>query len=457
MLPHLLNSVNLALVLAFLAAHIRNLQGRLCVSGFSKFFLKIKNQPIKRKYSMIGNSPLFFMHIPKTAGTSITALIEDNLSLSEIFQMTEIRDAYYGNTLDYRSLKNARAVCGHIPLSVSRLMAQPVRTLVFLRSPVDLSISIFNHFRRIGEIEKNFSLADFLNSPYAEAILNSQTKWLSGDQINNVPTARPARNFEFGAGAPIEDLIKSVGESSLQKAKNNLKQFSFVGIFEKMPESVSPLQEKFGFNRSTSTFRLNVGDYDKVIDIELMRLLAEKNSLDQQLYEFGLDLFHRQTAIPLTETLTRHTPRSSWVELDMNNPMRHEGFHRREFWPHWNGVRWTTDVATISLPCVLDPSIEYSYELTAIAAISGADVQTTDLAIGGMKLDYHLQSGTGIHMFRGTIVPTSTMLHPELKIEAPYARRPSESMDSSDTRLLGLAVKSFRLKPVRCCAVDFSD
>ncbi|MCX5543193.1 sulfotransferase family 2 domain-containing protein [Paraburkholderia sp. CNPSo 3076] len=405
---------------------------------------------------MDSNTPIFFLHIPKTAGTSVTALIEDNLSLSEALQMRQIRDSYYGNTLDYRLLKSAKAICGHIPLSVSRLMSQPVRTLVFLRSPVDLSISMFNHLKRIGEVSESRTLAEFLHSPYAEVIFNMQTKWLSGDQLNNVsiPMDRHALSFEFSAGTKIFDLIKPVDENSLKKAKSNLEQISFIGIFEKMKESISLLKSHFNFNSNLNAFAENIGSYDRTIDPGLRRLLLEKNSLDQRLYEFGLELYLLQTTEQATRNRAGSSTQTSWVELDMNDSISHEGFHQRELWPHWHGVRWTSDAARLFLPCMLDPSVEYSYEMTALATISEPEIHTTRLMLGGMDLDYHLQSDSGIHLFRGTITTTSAVEHPTLEITAPYARHPSEFTGSADTRLLGLAIKSFRLKPVRCCAIN---
>jgi hypothetical protein len=401
-------------------------------------------------------SPIFFLHIPKTAGTSVTALIEDNLSLTDSFKLREIRDSYYGNTLDYDFLKSARAVCGHIPLCISRLMDQPVRTLVFLRSPADLSFSMFNHLKRIGDIKQETSLSEFLDSPYAELILNMQTKWLSGHQIPNIPISidRPPFNFEPNFGANLDQLFIPVDQDSLAQAKSNLERISFIGIFEKMQESMSALKSYFEFSRNPVDFTRNIGAHDKKIDEDILNQLTERNGLDNQLYAFGRELFEERASSTISKASLPEPTRKSWVELDMNHAIRHDGLHQRELWPHWHGVRWTSDSSSIELPCTLDPSVEYSFELVALTSISNPDIQTTQLTLDGIELDYVLHSGTGVFQFRGVISPASAMDRPLLKIVAPYAQRPSDQSNSTDSRLLGLAIKSFRIKPVRACAIE---
>ncbi|MBN3852529.1 hypothetical protein G3N59_03955 [Paraburkholderia sp. Ac-20340] len=405
---------------------------------------------------MKDKSPIFFLHIPKTAGTSVTALIEDNLSLTDSFKLQEIRDSYYGNTLDYDLLKSARAVCGHIPLCISHLMDQPVRTLVFLRTPAELSFSMFNHLKRIGDIKKETSLAEFLDSPYAEVILNMQTKWLSGHQIPNIPIPidRPLLNFEISFGAHLDHLFIPIDEQSLTQAKENLERISFIGILEKMQESMSALKSYFEFSRNPVDFSKNVGGHDKKIDDDILKQLTERNELDNQLYAFGRELFDQRVSNKISRVSLPEPARKSWVELDMNHAIRHDGLHHRELWPHWHGVRWTSDISSIELPCKLEPSVEYSYELVALTSISNPDIQTTQLSLDDVNLDYDLHAGTGVFQFRGVISSASGMDRPMLKIVAPYAQRPSDQSNSTDSRLLGLAIKSFRLKPVRACAIE---
>ncbi|WP_321854831.1 hypothetical protein [Paraburkholderia tropica] len=413
------------------------------------------NEPIA---PMKDQSPIFFLHIPKTAGTSVTALIEDNLSLADGFTLREIRDSYYGNTLNYDSLKSARALCGHIPLCVSQLMAQPVRTLVFLRSPADLSFSMFNHLKRIGDIKKDTSLGEFLDSPYAELILNMQTKWLSGHQVPNVsiPIDRPAFNFESSCGVPLEQLLLPIDEQSLAHAKANLEGISFIGVFERMQESMTALKAYFQFSRNPTDLTKNVGTHDKKIDADILAQLTQRNALDNQLYEFGLTLFEARAKRPEVDTPPPDAPAKTWIELDMNHAIRHDGLHQRELWPHWHGVRWTSATSQIELPCSLEPSVEYSYELAVLTSISNPEIHTTQLFLGDTQLDYDLQSGTGVYLFRGVISSASGMVRPSLKIIAPFAQQPSAQSDSTDSRMLGLAIKAFRLKPIRSCAIELA-
>ncbi|WP_321891849.1 hypothetical protein [Paraburkholderia tropica] len=406
---------------------------------------------------MKNKPPIFFLHIPKTAGTSVTALIEDNLSLADTLALREIRDAYYGDTLDYGALKSAQAVCGHIPLSISALMAETVKTVVFLRSPAELSFSMFNHLKRISDIKRETTLCDFLKSPYAELILNMQTKWLSGHRIPNVPIPidRPALNFESSCGVPLDELLLPADEHVLSQAKLNLARISFIGIVERMQDSMSALKDYFQFSRNPINSPKNVGTHDKKIDSDILAELQERNALDNQLYEWGAVLYDERAKSKNTFNSSPKVSGKTWVELDMNHAIDHEGLHQRELWPHWHGVRWTSAVSSIELPFQLEASVEYSFELASLACISDADIHSTTLSLDDVELAYELQSGTGVHLFRGMISTTTTMARPKLRIATPYARRPSDHSDSTDSRVLGLAIKSFRMKPLRACAIEY--
>jgi hypothetical protein len=239
-----------------------------------------------------------FVHIPKTAGGTVTAMLADAysvdaigktgnyLSSTERTEMKVIRRAGAGWELWQR--KGGRVAVGHTPYAVFRSGLPPdTRYMTFLREPVDRVVSHYHrHIRRrnprhegspkdlaSGRPRAN-SLEEALVEKRLAALTNLSTRFLCDDP------------------SPSREMT----DAALDEAKANLRGFAFVGIQERFEESIALLQRKLGWElgrQPESQDRHVSSDRPSVADLaEAERALIEEcNQLDAELYRFALELF----------------------------------------------------------------------------------------------------------------------------------------------------------------------
>lgn len=229
-----------------------------------------------------GAGPLVaFVHIPKTAGATVTSVFVG------AYSKAEVREA--GNYLRHPektprkiawgrwtgAWAEARVVVGHIPYGLFRKnLSRDTRYVTFLREPVD---RVLSHYHR--HISRKSLTTDSLE----EALKTGMP------DVNNLAT-----RFLCGDPLPLGELPAS----ALDDAKANLREFAFVGIQERFEESVVLLQRMLGLgpvpfvNRHLSIERPGVDD----IPQRQRGLIAEYNRLDTELYAFALQLFEEALA-----------------------------------------------------------------------------------------------------------------------------------------------------------------
>ncbi|MGI4860826.1 MAG: hypothetical protein ACRYHA_28620 [Janthinobacterium lividum] len=402
---------------------------------------------------------IFFLHIPKTAGTSIVSIVEDNMSVVDVIKMKRIRNSYYNGYVDIDLIGGVEALAGHIPLSFSGLMRKPVRKVVFLRDPVGLVMSRFHHYKKTGDIPAATDLLEFMASPYSECLSNMQTKWLAGVEIGNLPNADDSADASADDSAGKQGYSPPVAASKadFSLARHRLSTFDVVGIFEALEESISAMCATLGFSRVAGEVRLNVGAYESVRDARLLDAIARNNAFDLALYNFGVTLFRDRQTRPVSRPPVDAGRAPPWAVLDMDDVVRHEGLHLREIWPDWNGVRWSSEAALIDLRCTLQQGDAYAYELMVLSVLSPADAGKLEMTLDGVALNYTLRVSAGVYFYSGTFVPETSMSHPRLALNAPFARRPSDDGTAQDQRMLGVAIKAFRIMPKGYFAIDFAE
>src|SRR6185369_8571910 len=94
---------------------------------------------------MPANVPLYFLHIPKTAGVSFRTLLDSRYRPRDICPVYNPRDLFTAPTSSLNGYPLYRAHLGFtLPTHVSR----PLRIVTLLRNPVALIVSMYHFFRR---------------------------------------------------------------------------------------------------------------------------------------------------------------------------------------------------------------------------------------------------------------------------------------------------------------------
>jgi hypothetical protein len=234
-----------------------------------------------------GGSPLAFVHIPKTAGATVTGMLAAAYSRAEIHKAGNYMKGQEKTTNKVQNWhsQGGRVSVGHVPYCVFRdRLPADTQYMTFLREPVDRVLSHYYRHVHIQDPARARRLSAERRKERATSIEQALEE-LQLPVLRNLAT-----RFLCGEPDPWGELPKL----AIYSAKANLRQFVFIGIQEQFEDSVERLQAMLGVNvpredytdRHVSSERPGVGD---ISDSE-RALIVEHNQLDAELYEFALEL-----------------------------------------------------------------------------------------------------------------------------------------------------------------------
>ncbi len=251
--------------------------------------------------------PLYFLHIPKTAGVSLTTLLKAR------FDPTAVCPAQLWSELLHLSrerLGRYRLFHGHFYWHLLADLPQAPACVTFLRNPIERALSHYEHILRDPghylhrKARAQRGLRDFLTDPETRPmIVNFQTRALALD-LNPRALAAGLSRTEL-RGLALERLLESAlpampDEELLRVAKRRLATCAFVGVVERFEESVTALCDTFGWPRVDCP-RLNTSPNRtdrRALSPDVLDLLREQTCLDALLYQHALDLFAAHLPVP---------------------------------------------------------------------------------------------------------------------------------------------------------------
>ena len=215
---------------------------------------------------------LVFLHIPKTAGTSLRAALDPLLEDEEKLYLYGELNAEYLDSLKPEAAR-ARLIYGHISFGIHGALGVPPHYGAMLRRPEDRILSLYHHFGRAPQsphykrIQAGMGLSELIRSGAAVEMNNHMT-----------------RNFMVWP----ESGQTFVGERScLDFAWKTIENHCcYIGLAERYEESVDRLCDILGLERAADRPFLNRYEGDAVsLSDEDRATIAEYNQLDIELYE----------------------------------------------------------------------------------------------------------------------------------------------------------------------------
>lgn len=230
---------------------------------------------------------VIFLHIPKTAGSTLQTILKQQYELNEIFYVKNFKPEPLDelSKMPETQRKKIKIFTGHMYFGLHEFLPQPSTYITIIRNPIERVISHYCHVIRRGcdhhlhqtVTSHNMSIKDYVCSGVTTEINNGQVRLLSGI---------PGMNSSY-AECP---------DTMLETAKKNLqKHFSIIGLTERFDETLILLQKKVGW-RLPFYCKQNV-NHKKLrkeeISKDTLDCIVKFNELDMELYEYAQKNFEQ--------------------------------------------------------------------------------------------------------------------------------------------------------------------
>lgn len=239
---------------------------------------------------MTDDRMIFYMHLPKTAGTTIQNLVMRQYKKEDILYFYNQESILKG--FDSDALK---AVMGHFRYGFHKYTSKPFTYVTFMRDPIDQAVSHYYHYYDNKSIKKvqQMTIEEFAESKYN---YNFQTRFISG-----------------------ENRIKEDPEKYLEIAKQNISNdFTMIGLKERLDESTVLMKNLLGYKHTFyNSGNINFKRYKRPeISGEALEALNANTLMDQKLYAFAKERFENQISqIPdFEKQVKRHVVANKWFQ-----------------------------------------------------------------------------------------------------------------------------------------------
>jgi Sulfotransferase family len=384
----------------------------------SHFLEPLLEQPLEHR--LTPDEQLCFIHIPKTAGTTLTSLLTSKFHQSKICPAEVWSELV---ELPKDSLSQYQLFRGHFFYDINELLPRKPVYITMLRHPIERVISGYEFMRRnpptrtealLNHQKANaMTLLEYVSDLENLSMANSQTRHLSLSQYKDQP------------------------EEWLALAKQHLAEFAYFGLVERFQDSMALLTYTFGWNPLEEYPNLMVGNRrlkQDQLEPEVLETIARRNALDLALYEYAQELFtvrhsqmvqaleQRYPVAPLSDRLELHyrdryaeEPRSLTPHLsfDFNQALNGSGWHLRE--GDATAFRWTSSpVSTLDLPLAIDQDL--TLEFCIINTLAPDILQSLTLQVNDRPIPLGILYSHGMTLIQATLPRTALISN------APFTR-----------------------------------
>ena len=260
----------------------------------TKILGSIKRISISKQTPLeIKKKKFVFVHIPKTAGMTMSAILDKKFPKDKICPIRLYPDLI---ATPREELDKYLLFRGHFPYDViSSLLKEPFTCITVLREPVARYYSYYK-FMQIREDYQQFSFLaqevplirkmnfeEFTSSTNMVIVqdgFNQQCRYLGKETPVNLDLPYAAEKQE-----PISEEI--------ERAKTRLTNMEAFGLAERFQDSLFLMSFAFGWEPIMDTLILNTSGKSGLSEIskETRSLVEEKNKPDVEIFEFAKTLF----------------------------------------------------------------------------------------------------------------------------------------------------------------------
>jgi hypothetical protein len=257
-----------------------------------------------RRYRLGSGDVLYFLHVAKTAGLSFSYAVESHFRPEEVCALPTLEEVF---RLAPPERDRIRLFRGHYSYYLPRLLGRAPLCVTLLRNPMDQVVSLYQFirettghpFERVGR--DGLSLDAFVNDPeFVPLLWNHQTTNLlldhdlfAPDWLADVTDADAADRRRF-LHELHRHLLALPQAELLDRAVARLDGFAFVGITERLRETLRLLAYTFGWDELAETPRLNVTNWrvdQGTVAQPTSAAIHELTRLDAALYAHARELF----------------------------------------------------------------------------------------------------------------------------------------------------------------------
>jgi hypothetical protein len=229
----------------------------------------------------------FFVHLQKTAGTSLRLHMQHHFGEAAIYPDASDGIDRVDPFISIEHLRERmrvrgdeiRVVTGHFPLCTAEVLGGGFTTLTIVREPIERTVSYLRHHREWTPEDRGKRLEEIYSDPlrFHGLAHNHMVKMfsLTPDEM----TAGMVTQVEFTA-------------ERLARAKARLASVDALGFQERFDEFCHELASRFGWKLGPKQHAMR-GEPMEVSDAFRARI-AEDNAMDIELYEFAQRLYERR-------------------------------------------------------------------------------------------------------------------------------------------------------------------
>ncbi len=228
--------------------------------------------------------PWLFVHVPKTAGSSVYSILRTLLKPPELLKLHPNGESLHRiRALPLPHRARLKVLYGHVDVQITRQVVPLQRCVTLLRDPVQRIVSYYAFVRHMDR---------GAHSDLARR--TSITQWIDALRLPETDNGM-VRRF---SGALHDAAIGACTRQMLERAKANLAQFAVVGLTDCFEEFYALLASRLGLPmRSYVAAKVNaLRPRMDQLDRGTLAAIERRNALDQELYRFGIELFAQQRA-----------------------------------------------------------------------------------------------------------------------------------------------------------------